>query len=74
MIGQAQIDAMPRGSVLVNCARGALVDYDAVATPWTPAVWPQPASTCSPSSPYRRARVCCPRRASSSPRTSPARA
>ncbi|AKN74888.1 2-hydroxyacid dehydrogenase [Streptomyces sp. PBH53] len=30
MIGQAQIDAMPRGSVLVNCARGALVDYDAV--------------------------------------------
>ncbi|MFC5143620.1 2-hydroxyacid dehydrogenase [Streptomyces aureoversilis] len=30
MIGRAQIAAMPRGSVLVNCARGALVDYDAV--------------------------------------------
>jgi D-3-phosphoglycerate dehydrogenase len=30
MIGQAQIEAMPPGSVLVNCARGALVDYDAV--------------------------------------------
>ncbi|MFJ6748638.1 2-hydroxyacid dehydrogenase [Streptomyces sp. NPDC091266] len=29
MIGRAQIDAMPRGSVLVNCARGALLDYDA---------------------------------------------
>ncbi|RLU81318.1 hydroxyacid dehydrogenase [Streptomyces griseocarneus] len=30
MIGRAQIAAMPRGAVLVNCARGALVDYDAV--------------------------------------------
>ncbi|MFF4607125.1 2-hydroxyacid dehydrogenase [Streptomyces sp. NPDC001339] len=30
MIGRAQIAAMPRGSVLVNCARGALLDYDAL--------------------------------------------
>lgn len=30
MIGAEQINAMPRGAVLVNCARGALVDYDAV--------------------------------------------
>lgn len=30
MIGAAQIKAMPAGSVLINCARGALVDYDAV--------------------------------------------
>ena len=30
MIGAAQIAAMPTGSVLVNCARGALLDYDAV--------------------------------------------
>ncbi|WP_211266932.1 2-hydroxyacid dehydrogenase [Nonomuraea candida] len=30
MIGAAQIAAMPRGSVLVNCARGALLDYDAL--------------------------------------------
>ena len=30
MIGAAQIAAMPAGSVLVNCARGALLDYDAV--------------------------------------------
>ncbi|MFG3506627.1 2-hydroxyacid dehydrogenase [Streptomyces sp. NPDC047821] len=30
MIGAAQIASMPRGSVLVNCARGALVDYEAV--------------------------------------------
>ncbi|MCP2260000.1 D-3-phosphoglycerate dehydrogenase [Streptoalloteichus tenebrarius] len=30
MIGRAQIAAMPQGSVLVNCARGALVDYEAV--------------------------------------------
>jgi D-3-phosphoglycerate dehydrogenase / 2-oxoglutarate reductase len=30
MIGRAQIAAMPAGSVLVNCARGGLVDYDAV--------------------------------------------
>lgn len=29
MIGRAQIAAMPRGSVLVNCARGALLDYEA---------------------------------------------
>ncbi|WP_425464771.1 2-hydroxyacid dehydrogenase [Nonomuraea terrae] len=30
MIGAGQIAAMPRGSVLVNCARGALLDYDAL--------------------------------------------
>ncbi|MER6051177.1 2-hydroxyacid dehydrogenase [Streptomyces sp. NPDC001793] len=30
LIGRAQIAAMPRGAVLVNCARGALLDYDAV--------------------------------------------
>lgn len=29
MIGRAQIAAMPRGSILVNCARGALLDYEA---------------------------------------------
>jgi len=30
MIGAEQIALMPRGSVLVNCARGALLDYDAL--------------------------------------------
>ncbi|GAA2265801.1 2-hydroxyacid dehydrogenase [Nonomuraea roseoviolacea subsp. roseoviolacea] len=30
MIGAAQIALMPAGSVLVNCARGALLDYDAL--------------------------------------------
>ncbi|MEV4169826.1 2-hydroxyacid dehydrogenase [Nonomuraea sp. NPDC049709] len=30
MIGAAELAAMPRGSVLVNCARGALLDYDAM--------------------------------------------
>ncbi|MFG1700424.1 2-hydroxyacid dehydrogenase [Nonomuraea sp. NPDC049309] len=30
MIGAAEIAAMPKGSVLVNCARGALLDYDAL--------------------------------------------
>ncbi|MEV0378626.1 2-hydroxyacid dehydrogenase [Nonomuraea sp. NPDC050643] len=30
MIGAAEIAALPRGSVLVNCARGALLDYDAL--------------------------------------------
>ncbi|MFF8831066.1 2-hydroxyacid dehydrogenase [Streptomyces sp. NPDC015131] len=30
MMDADRIAAMPRGSVLVNCARGALVDYDAV--------------------------------------------
>jgi D-3-phosphoglycerate dehydrogenase / 2-oxoglutarate reductase len=30
MIGSQQIAAMPAGSVLINCARGTLVDYDAV--------------------------------------------
>ncbi|MFG1704711.1 2-hydroxyacid dehydrogenase [Nonomuraea sp. M3C6] len=30
MIGAAEIAAMPEGSILVNCARGALLDYDAL--------------------------------------------
>lgn len=30
MIGRAQLAAMARGSVLINCARGALLDYEAV--------------------------------------------
>ncbi|MFI5866521.1 2-hydroxyacid dehydrogenase [Streptomyces sp. NPDC051546] len=30
MIGAKQVAMMPRGSVLVNCARGALLDYPAV--------------------------------------------
>jgi D-3-phosphoglycerate dehydrogenase / 2-oxoglutarate reductase len=30
MIGAKQLAAMPAGSVLINCARGTLVDYDAV--------------------------------------------
>jgi D-3-phosphoglycerate dehydrogenase len=30
MIGAAQIALMPAGSVLVNCARGSLLDYDAL--------------------------------------------
>ncbi|MEU5882550.1 2-hydroxyacid dehydrogenase [Spirillospora sp. NPDC047279] len=30
MIGAAQIAAMPPGGIVVNCARGALLDYDAV--------------------------------------------
>ncbi|TMR07469.1 hydroxyacid dehydrogenase [Actinomadura soli] len=30
MIGAAQIAAMPPGSIIVNCARGSLLDYEAV--------------------------------------------
>jgi len=30
MIGAAEIAAMPPGSIIVNCARGALLDYDAL--------------------------------------------
>lgn len=30
MIGAAQIAMMPKGSILVNCARGGLLDYDAL--------------------------------------------
>ncbi|WP_427006206.1 2-hydroxyacid dehydrogenase [Pseudarthrobacter sp. H2] len=30
MIGAAQIAAMPAGSIIINCARGALLDYDAL--------------------------------------------
>ena len=30
MIGAQQIAVMPRGSVIINCARGGLLDYDAV--------------------------------------------
>ncbi|GLX01512.1 2-hydroxyacid dehydrogenase [Microtetraspora sp. NBRC 16547] len=30
MIGAAEIAAMPAGSIIVNCARGALLDYDAL--------------------------------------------
>jgi D-3-phosphoglycerate dehydrogenase / 2-oxoglutarate reductase len=31
MIGTAELAAMPRGSVLINCARGGLLDYAALA-------------------------------------------
>ncbi|MBV8141146.1 MAG: 2-hydroxyacid dehydrogenase, partial [Verrucomicrobia bacterium] len=30
MIGTKQVAAMPAGSVVINCARGTLVDYDAI--------------------------------------------
>ncbi|WP_106400282.1 2-hydroxyacid dehydrogenase [Actinocorallia populi] len=30
MIGRAELAAMPAGSVVVNCARGSLLDYDAL--------------------------------------------
>ncbi|XAS67683.1 2-hydroxyacid dehydrogenase [Micrococcaceae bacterium Sec5.7] len=30
MIGAAQIAAMPAGSIIINCARGALLDYEAL--------------------------------------------
>ncbi len=31
ILGRAQISSLQRGSVIVNCARGSLMDYDAVA-------------------------------------------
>ena len=31
LIGREQLSMMPRGSILVNCARGALLDYQALA-------------------------------------------
>ncbi len=31
ILGREQIAMMPRGSILVNCARGALLDYEALA-------------------------------------------
>lgn len=30
MIGRTELSLMPKGSVLVNCARGALLDYQAL--------------------------------------------
>ena len=30
LIGRAELETMPRGSILVNCARGALLDYAAL--------------------------------------------
>lgn len=30
LIGRAQMEKMPKGSILVNCARGGLMDYDAL--------------------------------------------
>lgn len=31
MVGRKQLEMMPRGSILVNCARGPLLDYEAAA-------------------------------------------
>lgn len=31
MVGREQIDLLPDGAILVNCARGSLLDYDAAA-------------------------------------------
>lgn len=30
MIGKAELERMPKGAILVNCARGGLLDYDAL--------------------------------------------
>lgn len=51
MIGAEQIARMPRGSVLVNCARGALLDYEAVCDASTRANSPEPPSTSTRQNP-----------------------
>ena len=59
MIGAAQIAAMPAGSIIVNCARGALLDYDAVCDALRlRATCSAPRSTSSTEEPIPPARGC----------------
>ena len=47
MMGAAQFAAMPQGAVLINCARGALVDHAALAERCAMGTSSLRASTCS---------------------------
>ena len=55
---RGQLAAMPPGSVLVNCARGACSTTTPCATRWTPATCSAPPPTSSPRSRSPPARAC----------------
>ena len=51
MIGAAELARLPAGAVLVNTARGGLLDYAGRPTRWSPATSARRRSTCSTSEP-----------------------
>jgi D-3-phosphoglycerate dehydrogenase len=67
ILSRENLEKTKKGLILVNCARGGLVDEEAVADLLESGhLAGQPPSTCSPLS--RRRRTCCSARRTSSPR------
>ena len=47
LIGSAELAALPDHALVINCARGGIVDEDALYAALTSGASPAPASTCS---------------------------
>ena len=65
IIGAKELAAMPKDSVLINCARGSLVQYDAVCDALDSGHLWELDLTCSPKNRQRPTRACCGHRTSS---------
>ena len=72
LIGAGEIAAMPAGSAIVNCARGGLLDYDALCDALDSGHLLAAGLDVFPEEPIPTGRACCARRTSCSHRTWPA--